>query len=723
MIQLGRLLADYTVNIPFLDDWSFVPMDEKRLGPGLDLHDFLAGHLEHRIAFTRVIIMLCHKFWPTDYTKQTWVSYAFLCLTYLNVCLLMRRTLREPMRRWWWLLALAGVSIFSPVQYQVFLWLCLHEVTDLLFFLTAGILVLTSRWPLWLRFVLAALCALCASLSFATGLLLWIVMTPVVLWSTPLKNARQRVPPVLLWIATFGVTLFLYFHDLKNEADPIFALGQEKTQTAGAALQAFVKDPLHSLEFVARVLGGHLARGVSVDLMTDAFWIGALLLVLYLAALAAVLRHFRDAELRARIMPWLALGAYSIGATTFVAMGRVWVTKTGLNALSGRYVVHAVPLMLAVPALGFILWREWRVKRPAWQAALDRSVLAAVVALVVAQTVGWNYGERLMQNLSASRRHCASCVLFYKTKDTTPHLVLEGDIDPVEELAKRADNLHMLRPPMLKSLRLDNFLTSSGPLSPNFAEWKSLRIEKAPGGSFRGLVDGTAWLHKRGRVADGIFLTWFDPSDKHWEIFHVTNVAAMPAYLKDAYVKDLEFTDFPGKSFHDSLTSFQATFDLSTLPQDKGPLKLAAWAYDQTGGDVALIPGAFEVDPAHGTVTALGDKREAVDFDDYVKRTGRKKAPAELTCRDGGVRRCVGLRALLFLQGQLGLVHFLRLDGIVARCAVVGGGMEHAAHGREDVVQQRHGFLRNGAGRLAGRKQRDNQADGEEAKESHRGRL
>ena len=323
------------------------------------------------------------------------------------------------------------------------------------------------------------------------------------------------------------------------------------------------------------------------------------------------------------MVPWLMLGAYSVGTTTFVAMGRVWVTKSGINALSGRYVVHAAPLMLAVPALVFILWREWRLRRPAWKPALDRLVLAGGVALAVAQIIGWNYGERLMENLSASRRHIATSILFYKTG-----CPVEGDIDPNPELAKKADDLHMLKPPMLANLRLDNFLTNSTPLQSRFAQWRFLRLEKTPEG-FNGLVDGVALLRKRGRVADGVFLTWFDPSDKHWEIFHVTNVTAFPFYLREAYAKDLEYTDYPGSSVQDALTHFEATFKLAdlakTLPKElNGVAKVAAWAYDQTGGDIALIPGAFEVDVVKGTVKPLGETKEAVDFDDYVARTGRK---------------------------------------------------------------------------------------------------
>jgi len=94
--------------------------------------------------------MVAITFGPTDYTKQTWVSYGFLCLTYLNVGASCAAPWRSHFGRWWWLLALAGISAFSPVQYQVFLWLNPDQVTCLLFFLTAGILVWMTRWPLWL---------------------------------------------------------------------------------------------------------------------------------------------------------------------------------------------------------------------------------------------------------------------------------------------------------------------------------------------------------------------------------------------------------------------------------------------------------------------------------------------------------------------------------------------------------------------------------------------
>jgi len=45
-----------------------------------------------------------------------------------------------------------------------------------------------------------------------------------------------------------------------------------------------------------------------------------------------------------------------------------------------------------------------------------------------------------------------------------------------------------------------------------------------------------------------------DAQDKHWGNLprHPTSLP-LPAYLRDQYVKDLEYTDFPGTNLLDSL--------------------------------------------------------------------------------------------------------------------------------------------------------------------------
>ena len=99
LLVLRELVRRHAVNIPFLDDWMYVSMDEKVKDGTLTLHDFFAAQMEHRMAFVRAVIMLFHQWWPADYVKQMMLSVALLTLTFANIATLVKMTTREAFAR------------------------------------------------------------------------------------------------------------------------------------------------------------------------------------------------------------------------------------------------------------------------------------------------------------------------------------------------------------------------------------------------------------------------------------------------------------------------------------------------------------------------------------------------------------------------------------------------------------------------------------------------
>jgi hypothetical protein len=287
-------------------------------------------------------------------------------------------------------------------------------------------------------------------------------------------------------------------------------------------------------------------------------------------------------------------------------MGRVWVTRSGINALSGRYLVHAVPMMIALPALVWLIARDLGGRFPQFQPVIRQALLASVVVVFFCQAANWSYGVGMMDMWSSSRLRAAVNMMFYKTK-----CPLEHDIDALPDLARLADDLGLLSPPMLRNTRLDHFHLAPHPLNPIFADWTSLRVEKEDDGLHLE-SDGCARLQKHPRVADGVFLTYQAPEDGHWEIFRVAQVTGMPLYLSASLRKDLEYTYSPPVGVRESLSSFSAKFKMDDLPQ--GVIKVAAWACDYREQKVYLIPGFYEVDTINGTVKDLGKKSGAINF-------------------------------------------------------------------------------------------------------------
>ena len=612
---LFLLIREYRVNIPFLDDWMFVHMFEKEKAGTLTLHDFFMVQMEHRMAFVRAMIMVFHKLRPTDYTIQMFFCWVLLSLTYVNVAVLLRRTTGASFRSWWPVLALAGLAIFSPVQYRIVLWAMMFQVACPAFFLSTALVAITSRRALWLRWVVGVLAASCATQSFATGLLVWLLPLPVIWWAGVIANRRHRVLFTGLWLAAFGVTLVLYFTNLKNEVDPAFAYKQGDEETLHTDLKGFFVEPGRSIPYVLRFLGGHLGRGTSFAVMDASLVIGTVSLLLFLAAGAWCVKNWKREDLRAQLLPWLAFGIYSIGAGSLVAMGRMWASQNGDNAIAPRYVIHAVPLTVSLLALAWIIARDRLQRRPESQRVTERLTLGAAMVLLPVQVLSWSHGWRLMEMWQSSRVRGAVNTRFFKIP-----MNLEDVVPANRDLARRANDLGLLDPPMLQDGMLDHFKRVPKVLSSNIAQFQGVQIEVDDDG-YTGVLSGFACLPSRKRVADGVFFTRRIPKTGRWEIFHVGQVTGMPLFYLDTLAKDAQFTHIPGSNIaKEGLASFACRFSLDQLP--KAANQIMAWAHDARRGTVYPMGNYFILDTRgeRPRVKRLGTDPASVHLEKFLDR-------------------------------------------------------------------------------------------------------
>lgn len=604
---LCRWISRDAINAPFLDDYMSVPLFDKAAHHQLTAHDFFAAQMEHRIAWVRVVQLAFHKAWPRHlWIAQVWYNWVLLVVTLVNVGVLLRQSGLQPFRRHWPLTALASLCLFSPVQFNIILWPFMHQVVSLAFFLTTALIVWRKNWPAPLRFFLGLFCALAATLSFTAGFLVWVVLLPVMVWNAPMPSGTARKVIVAAWILALLVTAGFYFHDLKNEVGGDYAMGQGETATLGRDLREFANDPLKAARYAARILGSPLMRGSTLDLMQSSLVSGVVLLSLFAFCLGWWLWRIRDGDFRRRMLPWLAMGAYAVGTAIAITMGRVWIGISGAYALSTRYVIHATPLVIALPVLLWLIAEDVSQRYVRTQRWLPRILAVAGTALAMLHLPGWAYGGNMMEAWSSSRKRGASSTRFFKSGCVVENCY--PDTPSPDYLL--ADQLHLLDPPMLTSRRLEEIPASPHPLSETFAAWSSLRITNGTG-----IAEGRAILKQRWRPVDAIvFARQIDV--KHWEIFHVAQVTALPLYLSNMIVRDLEFMYQPPDGVYQNLSTFSAHFDLKRLPQGKSIV--AAWAYDYDVRRVSLIPGAFEIDTETGRITPLGNDPASVQLSAYV---------------------------------------------------------------------------------------------------------
>ena len=602
-VSLFFLMRQHLVNIPYLDDFMFQTMFEKGLkgfewslqrnDEHLTLHDFFLVQMEHRMAFVRAIIMLRHYLSPSSITPQNWFTLALLFLTAVNVGILCRKTMGAAFKSWWPVLALACFLIFSPVQYQVVLWALMFQVAMPAFALSTTLVALHSnRLPLWLKWTIGVVAAECATNCFAAGILVWLLPLPVMIWGAGFPKGKSRWFYLAAWLAVFAVTMVLYMHDLHNEVDGPYAYKQDEVKTMDRNVGAVLKSPSKAAVFVLHFVGGTLGRGFAVPIMTLSYLSGLVSVILLVAGALFWLRKFADQDLRQRLLPWFCFGTYSVGAGAMVAMGRVWATSNGDNAISPRYTIHTVPLTVSLVAIGFIILRHWSEQRPE-RCLLSKRIGTVLFTLLACMTAAsWLHGMRLMETWESARLRMATNTMFFKES----RVDVQGMIAPNKRKAAWMDGQGLLGVKMTDSNLANQFKRSKKQLNETSACWSGFTINTIDRVCE---AQGYACLRKRHRVADGVFLTYKN-NEGNWVIFTLAQVRAMPLFLSGTLGRDLQNIHIPGDFVEaEGLSGFSAEFPLDRLPKESD-IEVAAWAFDYREQTAYPMAGRFRVDAIKG---------------------------------------------------------------------------------------------------------------------------
>lgn len=602
-VFLFLLMRDHLVNIPYLDDFMFQPMFEKaakgfvftmaRDDNHLTLHDFFLVQMEHRMAFVRAIIMLRHHFWPHDITVENWFTFGLLVITAVNVGVMLKKTAGTGFKFWWPLMALASFAIFSPVQYQIVLWAMMFQVAVPACALSTTLVALMSnRLPIWAKWLIGVVAAECATLSFAAGILVWLLPLPAILWGMGLPKGRVRWYYLGIWLLAFAVTMALYFHDLHNEVDGPFAYKQDEVKTMDRNVGAMLKSPGKSILFVLHFVGGTLGRGWPKSIMTLAYITGLLSLVLLLVACLFWLRKFKNDDLRERLLPWICFGSYSFGAASMVAMGRVWATSTGDNAISPRYTIHTVPLTISLVVMGFIVLKYLSETYPTKVRTFTKVAASLFTVIVCFHVASWFHGRRFMETWESARLRMATNTMFFKEFRVTLHAM----IAPNKRRARDMDDAGTLGLKMTHSNMVSQFKRNRKQLSETTACWTDFTINTYDRVC---TASGYACLRHRHRVADGVFLTYKDQKGE-WVIFTLAQVQAMPIFLSETIGRDLQNIQVPGDFVEgEGLSGFRVEIPFDQLP--KAPdLEVAAWAFDFREKTAYPMAGRFRVDTVNG---------------------------------------------------------------------------------------------------------------------------
>ncbi len=547
MLHLTYLVRHYSVEVPTLDDWEMAPLIVHAHTGQLNFAEIFAQQQEARTVLPKLIFMLSSADGHLDVRDQMMLSVLCCWLTAAGIFVLMRRADLGPgaLAVCFWL---AVITIFTPAQFE--LWIFASGLPSFLpaFFLVAGLVVVGTNLPTGWKFVWCGLLATASSFTLSHGLLLWGLTFPALLLVRQVPRWRRWL---LAWLGLGGICAVAYFWGYEKPAHlPAFA----PAASAGDYIR-----------FIVEFLGGALAYAWNArpGLSAGLFGIGQC--VLFFAALVCCAWRIRDRAFVAKAAPWFALASYSLGSAFLAALGRVGYGAH--YALASRYVTFSIYLVIALIGLIAIIIQEalrrtspvrWRV----WAYAI--CVLLVTAYLVPSKACASNT-TFFLRSLSAKDRLARAAVLFSPAIDTSELIkktAYPNDAGLVIKAADSLDQLKFLRPPLVRTSRLEAIPHEDA--EGIHASGACEAVKPDDGQRLR--ASGWAVLNAKGRPADCVAVAYQAGPDQEWTI----------CAISDSFEMRPEIV----KRFHnlDQLWSgWSATFSQSAFPAGA---KLSFWALD-----------------------------------------------------------------------------------------------------------------------------------------------
>ncbi len=585
------LLADiraFAVNVPFMDDWQFVPLLEKAKNGTLSFQDLWAPHDEHRLFLPRIIIIASMFATGGDYRVQSYITFTVVAV--ISMCLLWLMVRLNGSRRsvlWAWVLV--NIALFSPIQFHNWLWPMQFAYFLPYTFFALCLCTLYARIPALPKFVLAAAFALAGNYSFVQGNLIWPAVWPVILFAPDILSKGARRAFAVAWVVLGALAVTLYFWGLeRNAAIPDYAYGHEGVPPTMSTLRLLREDPVQTVfrmgRFVLAMFGNSIARGFPVaDNLVFSYVCGTI--VLLLASIGLIVAWRRGLFLN-HALAWACLLLFTFLTAAFVCVGRVW--RGEYQPLTPRYTTFGAFCIVATIALlssAFAGFRKASTnsESPRSDIMLWTQGLLVGVYLCI-QGVNWIYGQNLMEEWRTTRWHARARLHFLGKVQTYagPNL-LGGKEEIIAGMAESLERLGMLKPPRATDMRIS-----------------ALGKEIIPDGLKRGHMDSlitfpNGWhasgsaLASGGRSADAVVLGVQNRAGE-WVAVAAATPLSPPKYLRKSVRMDWEFLALsaPQKRGEWEIDLPEDTFE----NMDRGVLR--AWAMDYSRHILFRLPGDQE---------------------------------------------------------------------------------------------------------------------------------
>ena len=484
-IALAILMLRYGVDVPFWDQWWVIALSEALHLHVLTFSQLFAQLNEHRLFFPRVIILAINALSHGNVKWDLAALWLLAAIVLFNVYRLAQKTLEGSAVRLLTTTWLASLLIFSPIQYQNWLWgMQVDMLLPMTCLSTALLALYSSRGP-WLKLWIAAALATVAGYSYLNGLSCWVLLIPALLRQFAGRPTKARA--FGLWIALAAINLAAFFYQY------LFL----STQPRLADLASHAE--LVAMSFLA-FLGSPLAFGTLIDEERLAHLIGFAVVILAGAVCLRFLNLRKQPGIVWRCLPWLTIGAYGLATAVIVTIGRA--TSSPARLLESRYTSFSIYVLIALVFLWPILFQGPAAAPSGWKRWGPES---AAILIVLLQFFTSLFAIGRMRESRIDRLESKACLAFINLLDDPCQTQrLDWDSTFLKQRAQSLQRLDYFHPPLLQSPDLRR-IAAPAPLTSNqYGVFESLA--NMGSGFYR--ASGSALLPDRGEPADAAVLTY-----------------------------------------------------------------------------------------------------------------------------------------------------------------------------------------------------------------------
>ncbi|HCF30335.1 MAG TPA: hypothetical protein DEV81_24765 [Cyanobacteria bacterium UBA11049] len=562
-IFLGILIFMYGVNSPYWDQWVVGNLFIKFHSRSLSFSDLFDQQNESRLFFPRLIFISLAYLTHWDVRYEFWVIFLLACIVSANIYCLSNLTVSGSTLKKLLLATISNLLIFSPIQYENWLWGIQIVVFVPIVCLTTCILVAYSGLSARAKFLICMCLSTVSTYSYANGILCWVLALPVLTLKSRKELAKNRWL-LFIWIISFVINAVAYFYNY------------QKPSYHPSCLEA-LKHPQQAIHYFLSFLGAPLAFGSDIEPLTAAPIIGLALILLFLASSFYVLKKASSSNLLLLLAGWLTIGWYTIISDIITTLGRVGFGVE--QSLSSRYMTFSVYLTISLVYIITIVAE--RLKNKNYLGADTKKIIAQfpvflMTIILVLHLQSSVYGVQLMSQSRSDRLQRKSCLLFM---NVLPQECLAKRVFPVlpilKETAPALDKLGYLHPALLKTNKIQDIKVESN-LSSHYGYFD--KLTKANKDVY--VASGWAVLPEREETADLVVLTYKKVEGEPIifaivDTFNIVRQDVAKAFKKQSY----------------SNSGWEKSFDSSQMPS--GSLKVEAWAFNSDSGK------AFHLNSTH----------------------------------------------------------------------------------------------------------------------------